>query len=145
MTTHTEPPVLGELRDVLEEYTCRQRELLNLVRRFRTAYLEVAPAPPVHLGVRPVAPAPVRVPVVAEAAAHRPLLTVVPAPPAPATAARDAGSVDVKTLRLRAAGAPGGWPADIIGSRARATKRDYDYFDELDRNLRRLGSPGDAS
>jgi hypothetical protein len=133
-----EKSVFVDFNDVLEEYSRRQGELLDVLRQFRTEYSEplsgssqppglaasqgTAPA----IGQRPPPPTEHVRPSPPTAGAHRPILPSRPGPLGPAQAQRT-------------------WGDEVFGSAVHHTKRDYDYFSELDERLGVLGSAGEGA
>lgn len=145
MIMSTEQTVLVEFADVLEDYLSRERELLDLLRRFRSSYLETVPVtsaatspgtrrppppsmfrppperhrrrppPPVRLHPAPVGPTPTPGP------DPTPISELTPAPPPSAAARKERGATP--------------WPDELLGGPVHATKRDYDYFADLDQRL----------
>ena len=93
-STVSEPAVVLEFTEVLEDYARHQLLLLRFLRAFRTEFLEPG----------------------------------LPAPPS--------------TLITTRAAAQAQWRDDVFGSEVRATRRDYDYFGDLDEQLEQLGTAG---
>jgi hypothetical protein len=133
-----EKSVFVDFNDVLEEYSRRQGELLDVLRQFRTEYSEPlsgASQAPLLAASRGSAPAighrlppptaPVR-PSPPTTGAHRPILPPRPEPVGPALEQRT-------------------WGDEVFGSAVHHTKRDYDYFSELDERLGGLGSAGEGA
>ncbi len=120
MSNLLEQTVLVEFADVLEEYTRRQRELLGSLREFRTAFLQTRPPPPpASLSVTQHRSPPVRHrPAPPTGVPFRPF--VVPDPPTTPAAPSES------------------WHDVVFGAAVHPTKRDYDYFTELDQSLERL-------
>jgi hypothetical protein len=144
MSEALEQAIVLDLAEVLEQYTRRQQELVSCLRAFRARLVapESTPAPvqpPLPRFLEPPPPpgrllvesprtrahTPVPVPVTSGTSAHM-------APPA---------SVDLPATVHS--------PSEARVS-VRATRRDYDYFTELDEKLARLlaesqdDGPGDA-
>jgi len=109
--------VLVEFSQVLEEYAREQRELLGLVRMFHTTLARTSS----FLGMRPGYADPSLLP---------------PPPPASSVGAPRGATLS----RTHTPPPEPDAPTDRqVGSEVHATKRDYDYFRELDDKLKRIG------
>jgi hypothetical protein len=111
----SEQTLLVEFAGVLDEYTSAQRELLGFLQQFRAQYLTppAGPTPGWPPVARRCAPFP---------GSERPS-------PASASVTR---SLAPPPRALRA------WHDDVFGTSVLATKRDYNYFTELDERLGQL-------
>src|ERR1700681_2793414 len=132
MAVLSEYTVLVEFADCLEDYSRRQRELLGNLRRFRAQYLETLFPPPPSLD-----------------AVHPRRSLTLPSPRPPTSDRREVSQV---AEPIRPMAAPAGptpnseptsqtWRDDVFGSAVHPTRRNYDYFAELDDRLRSLQPP----
>jgi hypothetical protein len=139
MSEALDQAIVLDLAEVLEQYARRQQELVSCLRTFRERLVapEWAPAPvqpPPPRFLEPPAPPGRRL--VESPSIRAP--TPLPVPVTSGTAARMAppGSLDISPSEARVS--------------VRVTRRDYDYFTELDEKLARLlaesqdEGPGDA-
>jgi hypothetical protein len=132
MTVLSECTVLVEFADCLEDYTRRQRELLGNLRRFRAQYLETLLPPPSSLD-----------------AVHPRRSLTLSSPPPPTSDRREFAQVAAAIRPLAAPAEPPPkselgsqtWRDDVFGSAVHPTRRNYDYFAELDDRLRSLRPP----
>jgi hypothetical protein len=145
-----------ELADVVSDLTRRQRELLQSLERFRMNLLapETIPAsyrPPLPRFLAPPPPPPVVAPHVPYAPHPKlasppppapPVAPPVPfAPPPPAVPLVESASVSPRVAlpeTLRVPERQATWGGGERSSALRRTKRDYDYFAELDDLLAHL-------
>jgi hypothetical protein len=145
MGDSSEASLVLELADVVTALTCRQNEFLGHVRGFRADVLgppaaaTYEPPPPRLLQPPPPPPPLQRVGAAEPGRLIRPPMTVV-APPLPAapTASGTAGAGDHRELGTSP---PHTRPLKTGGDQRRdvlPTKRDYDYFAELDDLLARI-------
>jgi hypothetical protein len=148
-----------ELADVVSDLTCRQRELLRSLERFRVdllgpetslaayrppppRFLTPPPPPPVAAPRVPCAPHPTHASPPPPAPPVAPPVPVAPPPPGQlAVPLVESASVSPTIFLPVATPAPArqqAWGGDERSPALRQTKRDYDYFTELDDLLARL-------